>query len=201
MTLSNELIVVDVETTGDNPFVHDLLSIALVPVVGTGEPLVVYVRPDNPTWTDCGQTTFRKFEREWQERAVAPRAAVSEIEGYLRRHLGTAKATLVGHNVSFDVAFLRKLAAQSGRTEIAGIAHRTIDTHTLLYLGYIEKGLPSSARTSTGAFEAFKIKVPSEQRHTALGDANATKALFLSLVQLFHEEGEPATVLRRRVAR
>lgn len=188
MTLKQELVVVDVETTGDDPFVHDLLAVALVPVVGTTPPLEVFVKNLNPRWTECGEKNFQQFSAEWTLKAVAPAEAMQAIEKYLQRLLGSTKATLVGHNVAFDIAFLRKLADQTGHSYGRFISHRSLDTHTLLYLGSLEGRLPPSARTSDGAFKTLGISTSKGKRHTAIGDAVSTKELFLKLVALLSAE-------------
>jgi DNA polymerase-3 subunit epsilon len=184
MDLTSDLIAVDVETTGPNPFVHDLLSLALVPIVGESEPLLVYVRPEQLKWSPFAFQNFQRFDHDWQTFAVSPPEALFKIENYLSRLLKGQPATLVGHNVGFDMGFLRKLAFLCGKTEIQGVSHRTLDTHTLLYLAWLQGKLPHTALTSDGAFQSLGIGPPAETRHTAQGDALATKTLFLRLVAL-----------------
>lgn len=187
MELTRDLIVVDVETTGSNPFIHDLLSLALVPIVGDSEPLVVHVRPEQLKWSEYGLQNFQRFDHDWERFSVSPREALAEVENYLARLLQGQSATLVGHNVGFDMGFLRKLAFLCGKSEIQGISHRTLDTHTLLYLGWLQGKLPQTALTSDGAFQSLRIGPSRETRHTALGDALATRTLFLRLVELLSD--------------
>jgi DNA polymerase-3 subunit epsilon len=184
MELSNNLIAIDVETTGENPFIHDVLSVALVPVIAQWEPLVVHVRHHEPEWSDFGRRNFALFTQEWNRTAITPPEAIKYIERYLDSHLAGGTATLVGHNVGFDLTFLRKLASQGGRSSLPAIGHRTLDTHTLLYMCWLQGRIPEEARTSEGAFAAFGITVDKWNRHTALADAIATKTLFLRLVDL-----------------
>jgi hypothetical protein len=82
------------------------------------------------------------------------------------------------------MAFLAKLAALAGQEGFAGLSHRSVDTHTLLFLLCLMGDIPSSALTSDGAFDYFGIRVPDEIRHTALGDALATSKLLLNLLPL-----------------
>lgn len=184
MQISNNLIVVDVETTGPNPFVHELLSIAFVPVLYPEHTLSLHVRSVAMSWSDFGRLNFKKFEDDWNRFAVAPNEAVQQIERYLTELIPNDAATLVGHNVGFDMSFLRKLAHLAGLDQLPRISHRSIDTHTLLYLAAKQHAVPNSVVSSDAAFELLNISPPSRERHTALGDAMATRALFLRLLDL-----------------
>lgn len=193
MEPKSNLVVIDVETTGDNPFVHDVLSLALVPLTGVGEPLVVHVLHDDPKWTQVGRRNFQLFSSAWRREAVPPVKAFAAIQDWVRGSIGGSPVTLVGHNVGFDMAFLRKLAWQAGHLDLGLFAHRSIDTHTLLYLGWLEELVPEEALTSDGAFEAFGLHLR-ETRHTALGDALATKALFLGLLDRLRKDEQTPRV-------
>jgi DNA polymerase III subunit epsilon len=173
----NNLVVLDIETSGTNPFRHEALSVALVPLVAVGPPFQIHLAHQKIEWNEFALSNFRKFEYDWKTSAVPPDVACASIEQYLRRTFAGRTATLIGHNVGFDIAFLRKIAFQGGRDEIAGISHRAIDTHTLLYLLSLEGKIPASALSSEGAFRHFHIAVSDEERHTALGDAIATREL------------------------
>lgn len=180
--LGPDILFVDVETTGPNPFIHEMLSVALVPFDEDQASLSVYIRHDAMNWTDYGRRNFLNFESEWLTRSVDPRNAACSISDYLAAIGGGKVFTLVGHNVGFDMSFLRKLAAASGTFDLPLISHRTIDTHTLLYALLLQGRVPAAALTSDGAFDYFGITIPSSDRHTALGDAKATRLLFLRLM-------------------
>lgn len=198
MQISNNLVVVDVETTGPNPFVHDLLSIAFVPVRYPEKSLSIYVRTVPMSWSDFGRSNFKRFQDDWNRLAVSPAEAVRQIEWYLADLIPNEAATLVGHNVGFDVSFLKKLAHLAGLVQLPRISHRSVDTHTLLYLAAQQHAIPIDAVSSDAAFELLKISPPLPERHTALGDAMATRFLFLRLLDLLDPR---ASETFRRVAR
>ncbi len=179
---TQNLLVIDLETSGTNPFKHDVLAVGMTPFSRDAEPLSVYVRPpETPVWTDHARANFDRFAEEWERFSVSPEEACSRIEAYIRDVFGGEQATPVGHNVGFDQAFLRKLAFQGGREAIAGLSHRAVDTHTLLFMQLLRGGLPAAALSSDGAFLEFGINVPAAQRHTAVGDALATRELVTRL--------------------
>jgi DNA polymerase-3 subunit epsilon len=183
---NRDLVVVDLETSGINPFRHDVLAVGLAPLNSELLATVVYVRPVTIEWSDYARQNFMRYSGDWEKAALSPSAACDVIERYLAETFEGRSATPVGHNVGFDVAFLRRLAFLGGREQLVGLSHRAIDTHTLLYLLAMQGRIPHEAVTSDGALKYFGITVDERVRHTALGDAKATRELvnkvFASLV-------------------
>ena len=78
---------------------------------------------------------------------------------------------VVGHNVSFDTAFIRRLYMLADkRCPKEFLFNRSIDTHSMLYL----RNDPTSL---DAALSKYKISTDS-LRHTALTDAKLTAALY-----------------------
>jgi DNA polymerase III epsilon subunit-like protein len=179
------LVIVDLETSGVNPFAHEVLAVGLVPMNDELPSTTVYVRPPEIRWSEYARKNFAKYEVAWEAQALGPTEACAQIEDYLATTFGGAQTTAIGHNIGFDIAFLRKLAFLGGRDELAGLSHRAIDTHTLLYVLAALGRVPDACVTSTGAFRQFGIEVPEAERHTALGDAQATRELLRKLLPLF----------------
>lgn len=183
----SNLVAIDVETSGINPFDSELLSIALVPLNVKLSPLNIYIAHNEIKWNSFARENFKKFEKKWKSEAINPTEACEKIEIYLANTFNENNAIGVGHNIGFDMAFLRKLAFQGGRDQIQWLSHRTLDTHTLLYILSLEKIIPSWAATSDGAFKFFEVAISEKFRHTAIGDAKATRTLFKKLVATFQE--------------
>jgi DNA polymerase III epsilon subunit-like protein len=177
MDLSN-VIVIDIETTGPNAFEHELLSLALVPIRRDLPPLSIHVQVDEVTvWSSYAETNWRRFEKDWRRNALPSNAAAEIVQEYLDKLPGDKDYILAGHNVGFDRTFFSKLAFRAGRSEFRKVSHRNIDTFTLLFRLAALGEVPEEATTSTGAFRYFGIRVPEPERHTALGDALATRVL------------------------
>lgn len=181
---NNDLVVIDLETSGINPFVNDVLAIGLVSVFEPEVKKTIYVKHLNLAWSDFALQNFTKFSSEWEKNAVDPITACFQIETFLSEAFSGRKAIAIGHNIGFDISFLRKIASQAKKSEIRYLSHRAIDTHTILYMLFLKGVLPQSATNSDGAFEYFGITIPEKDRHTALGDAIATRLLFLELLEL-----------------
>lgn len=184
LSLSDKnLLVIDIETTGVNPFKHDALAVGLVPLNRALPQKQIFIAHESLEWNEFALKNFEKFQAEWLAAAIPPFAACQAIEEYIRQTFNGHAVTLIGHNIGFDIAFLRKIAFQGGRDELAGISHRAVDTHTLLYLLKIENRIPVEATTSGGALKHFGIDVPPWERHTALADARATRELVTCIFQ------------------
>jgi DNA polymerase III epsilon subunit-like protein len=182
--VNRELVVIDVETSGVNPFWHDILAIGIAPLYSELPTKLVYVRPDKITWGKYAKENFKKYKLEWDAAALAPINACEAVEKYLAELFPGQTVTPVGHNIGFDVAFLRKLAFMGGKEQLAGLAHRVIDTHTLLFFLSLQGVIPQEATSSDGAFKFFGIDIPDDIRHTALGDAIATREILKGILEL-----------------
>ena len=84
---------------------------------------------------------------------------------------------LVGHNVDFDIGFIKKNAA---RTSLATTVKRITSIDTIL----LAAGLYPSLESYELSFlcDHFRIKTFDQIRHSALGDAVITARLFLFLL-------------------
>ena len=176
-------VVVDVETTGLNPIVNEILSIALVPVLKPEAARVWYICQDLGTvWDREAAEMFQKWKPLYEKEVKSKQSVIEEIKAWIKETGFEEKIVLVGHNVGFDISFMKRLPS------IEGIGHRSIDTHTLLQLAWFCNLIELEDCKSDKAFKKFEIEVAEEDRHTALGDARATRQLFMLLLdKLVHK--------------
>lgn len=133
------MIILDIETSGTNPWKHSILSIGAV------------------DFLDLKRT----FSRECQ---IRPGAHISEeglaVNGFSREEIADPRKeteekivadffawamesrdhTIAGQNPSFDVSFLQAAAENYGLN--FPLAHRTIDLHSVCAMHMIKRGLP-----------------------------------------------------------
>lgn len=173
------LIAIDTETTGLNPSTHQLMTASFVPIDDTVPPLTLYVLQDEYNWTTVAREYFSQYREEWRADAKPIMQARAALLAYLDKWFPAGEIVWVGHNVSFDISFLKQL---SPHVQLPRVSHRSIDTHSLLSVLALLAKIPESACTSTGAFEYFGVTPPVGARHTSLGDAQATRDLFLKVV-------------------
>jgi DNA polymerase-3 subunit epsilon len=94
-------------------------------------------------------------------------------------HAFVGDAVLVGHNVAFDMRFLKLKEAASG------VIFRQPVLDTLLLSSVVH---PNEASHSLEAI-ATRLGVAASSRHSALGDALATAEVFLKLLPLLRQRG------------
>lgn len=185
----NNLAIIDLETSGTNPSKHSILEIGIIPLQDEKESFHVYIKPTKKIhWSKYAKVNFEKYSENWEKHAVPPKTAIELLTKYLNRNFGDSKVTLIGHNIAFDLSFLKKLAYDAKLDEIPQISHRAIDTYTLLYILQSQDKIPELALNSDGAFKYFNIEPNEKDRHTALGDAIATKELFKRVTKLLNEK-------------
>jgi DNA polymerase-3 subunit epsilon len=106
--------------------------------------------------------------------------AIEQIIDFVEKHFSGQKATIAGHNVHFDVGFLKRLFEEEGIQYNQYFSHRLIDTASILNYLYFSGVLPDQLSSSDAAFKYFSISPVG--RHTSLGDAVATAQLFNKLI-------------------
>lgn len=196
-----KLLVIDTETGGIDPERYSILSVGLV-VWEDGslgaELEVLIAEPDfvvSPRALEVNRIDLVAHSKH----ALAPGAAMGAIEAFLDDHFAGERArgekiVLAGHNIGFDVGFLRRLCRLAGVDFETLFSHRILDTASILRFLALAGRLPEGSAASSNAFAAFKIPLSENERHTALGDARATALLLTALVALVSENSEPQSV-------
>ncbi len=179
----NKLLFIDTETGGLNPDQHSLLSLGMVvwedkKVIDSVEILI----NDGKLAVTEEALAINKIDLDVHKRmALSSSEAQAEVISFIGRHFPQhGKITLAGHNVHFDVSFLKVSFAANNKDFNSYFSHRIIDTSSILYYLFLAGQIKRKAISSDDAFDLFDIKV--EGRHTALGDAIATAKLFNKLL-------------------
>lgn len=196
-----KLLVIDTETGGIDPDRHSLLSLAAA-VWADGRlegEIEIFVAEPDITVTARALEINRIDLVEHARRAVPPAEALARLLGFVADHFRSDLAAgeqvvLVGHNVGFDIGFLRRLCRLAGAPFPVIFSHRSLDTASVLRFLSLTGIVPSSAVASTEAFAYLGVRVPEELRHTALGDARATAELLTRLVGLVPPAGIAAAM-------
>ncbi|MFL5725726.1 MAG: polyribonucleotide nucleotidyltransferase [Chloroflexota bacterium] len=157
----HEFVVLDVETTGTDPKMADLLEIAAVKVKGgkITDRWSTLVKPARPI---VGNQMHGITDKDV---AKAPSAADAATEA--RKFIGDS--FVVGHNVGFDLGFVEEALGDGTRFEQG----RYLDTLVIAREGY-----PDLTNYKLDTLSAF-FGIELSQNHRALPDAEATANLLL----------------------
>lgn len=188
--MKDRLLVLDTETGGLDPSKFSILSVGAViwdnGVLGQEIDLPI---AEVPTVTDPQSLAINKIDPKIHVLTAIPvEQALTSFIGYLEENFPSLqkgeKITLVGHNVTFDVGFLRRFFRLGNRQYDDHFSHRTVDTATILKFLMLAGRVSLRSPSSTAAFDYFGIKIASRQRHTALADARATAELLNATLTL-----------------
>lgn len=169
-------VVFDTETTGLQPSQGDeLLSIGAVHVVNgrilTGETFERLINPERdipPLSTRFHGITAGVVAGKPPARIVLPQ---------FRAFAGDA--VLIAYNIAFDMAFLTK------RQDEAGVVFDNPVLDALLLAIHVFPDLPDPSLSSMASF----LEIQVEGRHTALGDALMTAAVWVRLIEGLEKKG------------
>jgi DNA polymerase III epsilon subunit family exonuclease len=156
-----ELVVLDVETTGTDPKMSDLLEVAAVKIKGTKivDRWSTFVNPGRPI---VGNQMHGITDKDVKG-APSPKEAADKLLDFV------GDATIVGHNVGFDLGFIEEAKGDGFRFKPGSY----LDTLVIAREGY--PGAESYKLPDLARFFGIELS----QGHRALPDAEATANLLL----------------------
>lgn len=180
-----KLLFADTETGGLEPESSSLLSVGLV-VWENGNIInekEILLKENNLKLSDKAMGINKIDINAHITKAVEHNEAIRLIKDFcFENFVIPPLITLAGHNINFDIKFLKHLFKQSDNLYSKIFSHRSIDTASILKFLYFSNILETDISSSDAAFKHFSINI--EKRHTALGDARATALLFNELLKL-----------------
>ncbi len=179
----NDVVIFDIEAGGLDPLTHSIMTVGFVR--GDGAHELELTIAEEEIIADPRALAVNRLDPEQVARdGLTVSAACDRVDAYLAAVHPESRPMICGHNVAFDLAYMRRLYTLAHRPVPQCFTHRTLDTHTLLW-SLIRMGtLPDGLQSSDAAFAHFDIAPPEHLRHTALGDAVATRDLLENLLQL-----------------
>jgi DNA polymerase-3 subunit epsilon len=185
----SKMLVIDTETGGLDPTRHSILSVGLVVwhdgAVEVAEEIHI-AEPEMVVEPEAME--INEIDTRWLARnGLPPARAVGRIEQVITTSFPIErdpKVPVAGHNVHFDVAFIRRLYSLAGLIQGPRFAHRLLDTASVLKFLALAGLITESATSSTHAFKHFAIEFAPGERHSALADALATAELLTRTLEL-----------------
>jgi DNA polymerase-3 subunit epsilon/CBS domain-containing protein len=174
--ISLDAVVLDTETTGLDPRKARLIDAAAVRIaagrIETKGTFQSYVNPREPI------PAYSTEVHGIDDGKVAHAPAFGSMWPKLQDYIGNS--VVVGHTVGFDLAILQQECRRAGMT---WAPVRALDTQHLAQL--VD---PHRAGNSLEELAAW-LGVPVSGRHSALGDAMTTAAIFQALLPKLRESG------------
>lgn len=188
------LYVLDAETTGTDERIHDVIELSLYRMTDNAQK-TFYIQPTN--WDSIQEDALRvnghKLEdlkrgfriNEDGSKTVynRPDNALVEIEQFLMEDLVTAaERALVGHNVTFDIRFIKELWRRSGQEDTYPFGRMFMDTMQIaFFIDYVKGATRDGGYHLNGVVKAYEVK--KEKAHRADADVRMTKDVFLKLIE------------------
>lgn len=183
--MDKKVIFLDTETGGLNEFENSLLTVGLA-LWDNGtivDSLEVFISKEVYNVTDKAIEVNKIDLDNLRKIGCNEKEAIEKIESFCYKHFKNERVVIAGHNVSFDIAFLKQLYRRNNNYNFyKRFSHRSIDTSAILKYLYFSGKLESDISNSDAAFKFFNIEFEEGKRHSALGDAIATAELFNKLI-------------------
>ncbi|MBM3529487.1 MAG: 3'-5' exonuclease [Alphaproteobacteria bacterium] len=183
------LLILDTETGGIDPAIHPILTLGCViwEDGALGAEFEVMIAEPNPTLDEQALKINRIDPKAHFATAMPPLDAMRAFHTFLKQHFlatGKDRIPLAGHNINFDVGFVRRLCRLTGFYYDEIFSHRVLDTAGIIRFLNLAGKLSLPGAGSTEAFAHFGIAIKPDVRHTALADAKATGVLLTKLVDI-----------------
>jgi DNA polymerase III subunit epsilon len=191
--MKNRILFIDTETGGLDPNSSSIISFAAVLWEDRKvcQSMQIFINED-PFFAEPQSLAINNIDVAWlKDNGLSVSDAVKNICEFVRlNRIGPAdRFQLAGHNVGFDVGFLKRLFRLGGGDFQALFAHRTIDTSAIVSFLAMSNRINIESPSSSEAFAYFGIEFSPGERHTALGDALATAELYNRLLDTVQRNG------------
>ncbi|MEJ0060854.1 MAG: 3'-5' exonuclease [Terricaulis sp.] len=195
------MLVLDTETGGIDPMANSILSLGAVVwddgVLGAEFEVKIKEPVLSLTIEAMGINKIDLVEHA--KTALTPTDAMKKFRAFLKKHFKSDdKIPLVGHNVAFDIGFLKRLCRLTEQNYDAIFSHRSTDTAGILRFMALAGRSNLNGAGLDEALAHFNVAMNGGLRHTALEDARATAVLLTKLVELAKPVAAPAPKLRAK---
>lgn len=199
MRQRRKLLIIDTETGGLDPGQHSILSLAaIVWHDGAVEDHYYTLIAEPEIVAEAGALKVNKLTVEQvQAEGVSPYTAFAALQSMLQKHDMRTDVRLAGHNVAFDVGFLKRLLRLAGAEDKYRrlFSYRSLCTQTgallLEQAGRID--LPGGSASLDALVKLWSIKLDRTEGHNALADAYATAEVLKKELVLMQCMGNGST--------
>lgn len=182
----DNFLFIDTETGGTDFNKHSLLSIGLVAwntEIGIYDELEIFIKHKDYVVTKLA-TKINKFDPIKQNKiGINEKNAIKRIMEFVSSNFeSSVYINFIGHNVFFDISFIKKMFLLQKVSFNKTFSHRAIDTNSVIKTLILADRLPRDINNLSSAFKYFQINI--RKRHSALSDAIATVELYEKLIDV-----------------
>lgn len=193
---SNQLCVIDVETTGLRPGYHDIIEICILPLdselrpLNSIPPFNLQMKPGRPQNIDSSALKINKIKLA--DLTTEPETALGVFKKWFDKFItgnGRKKIAPLAHNWSFDRSFIMDWMGYYDGTPLMDdyIDYRVRDTSTVAHylndLCYMHS-VPFLFPKQGLAYMCSQLNIERHNAHTALGDCIDTAKVYKRLMTL-----------------
>ena len=181
-----KLLIVDTETGGLNPKEHDLLTIGLVVWEDKEfkDELELKISKEAYRTTEQALAVNKLNLEELKKIGESEKETIAKIIAFVKKNFGKEKPTVCGHNVNFDVGFLRSLFERNFFDYEKYLSHRTLDTMSIMTFLFLQGKTETRLAKLDDAIQYFQMTITAEERHTALADTKVTGKILNEMLGL-----------------
>ena len=177
--MKNTFLVIDTETGGLSCDKNSILSIAGVIWEPRGEISKLfdfYIKEPVMNVEEKALKINKIDLKTVYNEGLTPFQAVGRIKKVLDARFGPDRRPiqLVGHNVAFDLGFIRRLYRLAEQDMSLDFRDRALDSCSILQFLMISGKIKGFRASADVLFESAGVKIAEKDRHTAFGDAWAT---------------------------
>ena len=156
-------LVIDTETTGLDNQAHELISLGAIVMIDNVivQTIEIKVKPQRLQNADPKAMQVNGYSEYKWRKAIDPQLAANQIYAFFLNH---QDATLVGHNVQFDIGFLKAFCSDHHIN--IKIPTPYLDTRDICRATLAPFGLDSMSLDNICAFLGWQRR----KAHTALSD-------------------------------
>lgn len=180
-----KLLFIDTETGGINEKENSLLSVALI---CWNDKLMVdrlefFIKEESYNVTEKAMEINQLNLEVVKKAGIKKEEAVKKINDFIIKNFKEEKAVICGHNVNFDIRFIKELYNKVGKNYEEFISYRSLDTASIFrFLTIAGKFKNEQINSLDDAIKYFNISF--ENRHTAMGDIEKTVEIFNKLIEI-----------------
>lgn len=172
----NNLVFIDIETTGFSLFKHEIIEIGCIvttPLLEVVEEFELKVTAERMEDADPVALKVNKYDSTEWANAISLKDAMKTLADK------TKGCIMVGQNVAFDSGFLELAFGKTGVTN--SMHHHKLDT---MSIAWAKLQNDSSVNNFSLHEMCEKFGIKNEREHTALSDTRATFELYKKLMSI-----------------